>query len=259
MAEATKEEKQFNEAVDRLLSGEEARTEENAVEDFRTAVEFAGKIIKLRARPQPAFQDALRGRLLGKLVQQEMEAAARKERTSSFWRRVRGLVPQSPAWRVATVTIAVVVLAFVVTWRMGLFAREPGPIVSVPPPMGSANLIEAKLAGMKDNYLPGEPVVIELTYQNVSGESLSFEWFPPAVAIEAADGGVVRTFAAGADAVPVVPEQVIRYGVTWDQLNDSGQTVAPGNYVVKTSPIELGEGKGTVAMGDYYLIIGPRP
>jgi len=126
MRKRSDEEKQFIESIDRLLSGEEVEGFEDMSEDYHTAINFARNLAELRAEPSPEFRDRLKQRLLLQLTRQEVETAREKERRISFWEFLKNLVPQSPAWRTATVTIAVVLVTVGVLWRTGMFTQAPG-------------------------------------------------------------------------------------------------------------------------------------
>ena len=125
MRKGSNEEKQFIENIDRLLSGEEVEGVEDKSEDYRTAINFAKKLAQLRTGPSSDFKDRLKQRLLLQLTRQEVETAREKERGISFWEFLKNLVPQSPVWRTATVTFAVVLVTVGVLWRTGMFTQAP--------------------------------------------------------------------------------------------------------------------------------------
>ena len=120
MGKEKNEEQEFLRNVECFLNGEETVPGEDAGEDIRSTIEFARKLTELRADPSPEFQESLKSKLLRKLTEQEMAA---RERAGSgwfggFWNR---LIPQSPVWRTAAVTVTVVVVAAGVMWQTGLF------------------------------------------------------------------------------------------------------------------------------------------
>ena len=120
------EEQEFLKDVDQFLNGEEVTPDESTSEDERSAIEFARKLKELRAEPTPEFQERLKSKLLRKLT--EREAAAR-EKVGANWLRnfTSSLIPQSPVWRTAVVTVAIVLVATGVMWRTGLFTTTVGP------------------------------------------------------------------------------------------------------------------------------------
>lgn len=131
MDRAKKREKEFAEDIDRLLAGKEAKVDEKMNEDYRSNIDFAGKIIECRGEPSPSFQEGLKRRLLSKLAEQEV-AEAQQQETASFWDWLRNLILRNPAWRVATVPITVAVLALVVVLAIGLFPSSQEPILTGP-------------------------------------------------------------------------------------------------------------------------------
>ncbi len=85
MSKETNEEKEFAKNLDRLLTGEEVTGGEDVSQDYRTAINFAQKLIELRDEPSSRFKDQLKQRLLLQLTRQEVEAARQKEKAFSFW------------------------------------------------------------------------------------------------------------------------------------------------------------------------------
>ncbi len=120
------EEQEFLKDVDRCLNGEEVTPDEGTSEDARSALEFARKLTELRAEPSPEFQERLKSRLLRKLTEQEVAA---REKAGVSWLRdfVDRLIPQSPVWRTAAVTVAIVMVATGVMWRTGMFTPTAAP------------------------------------------------------------------------------------------------------------------------------------
>jgi hypothetical protein len=120
------EEQEFLRNIDRFLNGEEITFDEDASEDARLTMEFAQKLTELRDDPSPEFQERLKLRLLRKLTEQETAA---RERAKSGWLSgfLERLIPQSPVWRTAVVTVAIVVVAAGVMWRTGIFSMTSAP------------------------------------------------------------------------------------------------------------------------------------
>ncbi|UCB43031.1 MAG: hypothetical protein JSV77_11415, partial [Dehalococcoidales bacterium] len=120
------EEQEFLKDVDRFLNGEEVVPDEGTREDTRSAIEFARKLTDLRAEPSPEFQESLKSKLLRKLTEQEVAA---REKAGANWLRdfVDRFIPQSPVWRTAVVTVAIVMVATGVMWRTGMFTPTTGP------------------------------------------------------------------------------------------------------------------------------------
>ena len=126
MGKEKNEEQEFLRYVDRFLNGEDVSPGEDASEETRSTTEFAKKLIELRADPSPEFQERLKSQLLRKLTEKEFAA---RERAKSGWFTgfLDRLIPQSPVWRTAVVTVAIVVAAAGVMWRTGLFTTTVAP------------------------------------------------------------------------------------------------------------------------------------
>jgi hypothetical protein len=126
MGKERNEEQKFLRDIDRFLSGDEVTPGEETSEDARSAIEFAKKLTELRAEPSPEFEEGLKSKLLRKLTEQEVAA---RERAGSRWFSgfLGRVVPQSPVWRTAVVTVAIVVTAAGIMWRTGLFSMTSAP------------------------------------------------------------------------------------------------------------------------------------
>jgi len=126
MGKDKNEEQEFLRDVDRFLNGEEASPGEDASEETRSTTEFAKKLIELRANPSPEFQERLKSKLLRRLSEKEYAA---REGAKSGWLTgfLDRLIPESPVWRTAVVTVAIVVAAAGVMWRTGLFTTTVAP------------------------------------------------------------------------------------------------------------------------------------
>jgi hypothetical protein len=126
MGKEKNEEQKFLRDIDRFLNGEEVTPEEDTSEDVRSVTELAKKLTELRANPSPEFQESLKSKLLRKLTEQEI-AAHERVRSGWFSGFLDRVVPQSPVWRTAIVTVAIVVVAAGVMWRTGLFTMTSAP------------------------------------------------------------------------------------------------------------------------------------
>ncbi len=255
MSRETNEEKDFSEDIDRVLAGQEVKAGEDVSDDYSTALQFAQKLKGLGDAPSPVFKNQLRRRLLLKLAGHEAER--RKEERASFWEALRKLVPRSPVWRTATVTVVVAVLAVIVVWGTGIFTQAPGQwaekgtapaMVPTPVPAPLPTAPEGPPVAMLDSggvlklepvpaetkaYLLGEEVKIELVFRNAGSESIEVAPFPPAIQISQADTGeVVRSFAPGVESVGISASGTLTYTLVWNQLDDSDQPVEPGRYSV---------------------------
>jgi hypothetical protein len=194
-------------------------------------IEFTGKIIEGRATPSPAFQSALKQRLLTKLSEMEDVAASTKAPSVRGW---FSRVFSQPTWQAAG-AVAVLLIAILVGWRAGLFA--PGPVVTSPYPTVA---VDANASLGRESYLFGESMSIDFSFKNVSSETLVFS-FPPAFTIETLDGRSVRAFAVGTSTRSLAPGESANSSVTWDQKGDNGVQVPAGEYQIVMPNVKLGE------------------
>jgi hypothetical protein len=256
MDEKGKEEREFSQDIDRILARKETSTDEVRDDDYRSNIDFAGKIIKLRGEPSPAFQEALKKHLLSKLAVKEA-GEDRHRAAASFWDWLRSLIPRSPVWRTAAITVTVVALAVAVVWRIGLLSPEEEPIVTGT--VGPRVSVEARAETPKAAYAVGEEIDIDFFFKNVSGEILMFS-FPPEIGIENMATEIVRTLYGGQDVSTPAPGASVRYRLTWDQKDDAGKQVSPGDYQIIMQDLQLGEGKGVVSLVESpILTILPSP
>jgi hypothetical protein len=240
MGKETKEEREFSENIERLLAGEEVKAGEDMGEEYRTAINFAQKLIELRDEPSPHFKDRLKRQLLSKLAEQEAEATRKKERANRFWEALRNLVPQNPVWRTATATVVVAVLVIVVLWGSGTFTQAPEqlverePVTEMASPTGKALTTSEVLEATVSEAVVapfGEEVKIELVFRNVSSESVEVTPFPPAIQITQAESGeVIRSLAEGNERREISPSGALNFTLVWDQLDDNRKQVVPGRY-----------------------------
>jgi len=260
MGKEADREREFSDNIDRLLAGEEVTAGKEMDEDYQTAIDFSKKLIESRVEPSPHFKAQLKQRLLLKLAQQEAEAARQKERAISFWEFLRNLVPQSPVWRTATVTIVVIIVAMGVLWRTGVFTQSPevlltqppmvpgigagGPEEGAPPPALETPpqiLLELEAVPLKTAVFPfGETVEIGLVFKNTSSESISVTPFPPAIHIVGSRTvRPVRSFTEGDESRKLSPLETISHTLVWDQRDSSGEQVAPGWYTVHVGEVTI--------------------
>lgn len=256
MGKETGDEKQFSEKIDRLLAGEEVETGEDMNEDYRTAINFARKLVESRIDPSPEFKDQLKQRLLLELTRQEV-AAPQKEKVNWFREGLARLVPQGPVWRTAAAMLVVMLVAVGVLWRTGVFAPSPmltGPEGETVPEMAadvprigggieSAAQILLEVAIVSPEIvvsLPGGKTEIELVFRNISPESITIDPFPPAIqVVRSSTGELIRSFPEGDVRLELVPSEGLSYTLVWDQADNSGEPVAPGWYSVTAGDVTL--------------------
>ena len=245
MDEKNGKEKDFAEHVDKILDGKESEIDEAMDEDYRSNIDFARKIVECRGEPSAAFQEGLKKRLLLKLAEEEAIEQRRHSETISFWGWLKNLVPQSPVWRTAAVTVTVAVVALVVAWGSGLFSPKEGPVLTGPLP--PAVSVEARASTPQTTYAMGEEIEVQITFRNVADEAFTFP-FPPEIRIGDLGTEVVRTFDAGQNTITLAPGQSENYDLTWEQTDDAGKQVPPGYYQIIIPNVQLGEGKGVVSL-----------
>ena len=258
MGKRTNEERDFAENIDRLLAGEEPADTKGLSEDHRTALNFARKLTESRVDPSPTFQAQLKERLLSRLAQEEAKTAF------SFWEFLRNLVPQSPAWRTATVTIVMVLIAVSVLWRTGMFTQAPlledlaveeagtveraapvaAPEMAAAPPgieieeeaIVTFSLPPLQLTTLQSEplvYSPGDIITLDLMFQNTTAEPITITPFPPAIHIIHSDSLTpIRSLTEGTESLELAPSATMNYTLVWNQEDNSGEQVAPGWYSV---------------------------
>ncbi|OGN88323.1 MAG: hypothetical protein A2Z74_07315 [Chloroflexi bacterium RBG_13_46_9] len=245
-------EKQLSVDIDRLIAGEKPEEIKHPEGDYDKNIQFAKKMLDSRAEPSPAFKENLRKQLLSKLVEQEMETERRRVRAKGFWETVRNIISRSPAWRTVTATVAVVALVLVVVWQLGVFTGPASPPVlttSQPPGITAQGPVEVIAKTSKSTYMMGEPIDIVFTFKNTSRESVTLTSYPPEILIAASSlkpyktmpGGESRLLAAG---------ETVECVTTWDQLDNEGVQVPPGDYDINMLDIELSDDKGTLTLLD---------
>lgn len=246
MDEKSREEREFAKRVDEFLAGKEIKIDETLDEQYRSNVDFSRKIVECRGEPSPSFQEGLKKRLLSKLADQEAAKVRQRSEHTSFWDWLRNLVPHSPAWKTAAVTVTIVVLALVV-WRTGLFSPSEEPMIQTGLAIGPAVAVEGRAISTKTTYTVGEEIDIQFSFRNITDDTLTFP-FPPEIRIEDANIEAVKTFAVGQGTRTLAPGQSIQYDLVWDQKDTTGKQVPPGDYQVVLQNIEVGEGKGVVSL-----------
>ena len=137
----SKFDKEFSQAIDRMLAGEKIGPYADIPDDYREAIDFARKLISLKGTPRPSFKAELKDSLLSKLSEMEQERAGR----SRFYERLKHLVPQRPVWRAVAASLMVIVVASGVIWGTGVFTQPMTP----PPKTLSPS--------------PQQPVMLEIT------------------------------------------------------------------------------------------------
>ena len=149
-------EKEFSENIDRMLAGEEVQVSAAVSDDYRAAVDFAQRLIRLRPMPSAFFEAKLRERLLQRLSEQDMKTPARAKE-SWLQEGLKRLVPRQLVWRAVTATLLVAIVASGVFWQMGGFTQlvppPPRPLSPLP-----KQPVRMEITSVKTTYLTGEEV-----------------------------------------------------------------------------------------------------
>jgi hypothetical protein len=90
----------------------------------------------------------------------------------------------------------------------------------------------------KTNYSPGETVVIELIYENISPDILTIEKMPPILSVMNSETGEpVYTFAAGKNTRSLSQGESVTFTYSWDQKDFDGRVVG-GKYYIELEDLE---------------------
>jgi len=137
--------------------------------------------------------------------------------------------------KVLILTIIAITLSCLFAGCAGQPAQPtPAPTPPSPPrtlPPFPVEFIEMDATTAK-SYLPGEEVVIEFSFKNITDEPFEIDPFPPDIEIVGGRGAdeLVRLFPAGTETKSLEPGEVASYTLTWDQRDDQGQQVDYGCY-----------------------------
>jgi hypothetical protein len=247
MNKETRQEKLFASYVDGILAGKEIPADTIIDADMRSALEFTQKMVDIQPVISPRFQSELKNRLLEKLEKQEA-SAVRTGWTSDMFRR--------PVWR-AVVAVFIVVFVISALWSAGLLklvVTQPGvtttatttttatstttaaTTTTIMPVAG--NILGFDVATTKTVYTGGEPVVITLTYKNVTSQALDLQKMPPILSVMSSETGKpVYTFAAGKEMRTLAPGTTAKFTYSWDKTDFTGQSVT-GSYYIELEDLE---------------------
>jgi hypothetical protein len=251
MNKKNKKEREFAQDIDLVLTGNKARIDKASDDEYVSNIDFAEKIIECGVDPSPSFHEGLKKTLLLKLAEEEETETRQRREVTSFWDWLTSLVPQSQAWRTAAVTVTVAIIALLVVWATGLFSSSQEPIVTGP--VAPTVAVEARATTAKTAYTTGEEIEIHFSFKNLTDETLTFP-FPPEIRIGDLGTEVIRTFDVGQDTMTLAPAQSEDYDLTWDQKDETGNQVPPGDYQVIIPYIQLGEGKGVVGLAESPVV-----
>jgi hypothetical protein len=257
MNRENREEKLFNEMVDRILAGEPVEIDTDD-KDLHTALEFTKKMESMRASPSQPFKSNLKAKLLQKLREKETRVEQ-----GNWWTRT---FPKRIVWQMGT-TVMVILLAIGVGWMTGVFqsndltgptamppkANDAGTMESAPGPTlmatddgdGSVYMTSGRKGSVlasnavtdKLNYLPGEEVNIIVYLTNNSAESIEIQQYPPAVDISDANGEVIYSFGAGYGTLVLLAGDTVEFKVVWNQIDYANNATISGAYYVTVNSV----------------------
>ena len=269
------EERRFLDSLDSLLAGEPVPGGD-AGADHASTMELARRLADLGEGPSAEFRQQLKARLLMKLT--EREVAERQRATAGwFWGFLDRLMPRSPVWRTAAVSIAVVLVTVTVAWQTGVFSttpagepaegqtvqsmlRSPSEEMAAAPKAEAAEADEAPAEALTaDGATSGRPVLmqavpavdvilapygravaIDIEIAGNRDETLKAGQLPPALTVfSEATQLPVRTIAAEGVIVEIAPGSSVHQTIVWDQKNDSGMQVPAGWYSLRPGTIEV--------------------
>lgn len=207
--------KEFSEDIDRVLAGEEVKLGAKASDDYRAAIDFAQRLIRLRPTPSAFFEVKLRERLLQRLSEQETKAPARAKE-SWLWEGLRRLVPRQLVWRAVTATLLVAIVASGVFWQMGGFTQ---PVTSPPRPLSPPpeQPVRMEITSVKTVCLPGEIECISSETVAVIPSPLPMATTPPVIDHWEE---TVWHYPAGYERLKLGLGESVEYTITWTTGGD---------------------------------------
>jgi hypothetical protein len=203
----------FARALDDMLAGKAPGAAASAEEEGLLA--FGQRMAGLRPSPRPAFYSGLKSQLLQQLAEKGAERPW-QERLSPLFRR--------PLFAAAAAAVSVAAI-FGGLWLSGVFS---------PSQPAAPEVVRVEAMTDRTVYARGQPVVINVGLQNLSGGVLDFSEFPPIVSVMRETGIMAAyTFGAGAGTKTLQPGQAVSFSLTWDQRDSRGVQVAPGEYYLE--------------------------
>lgn len=139
--------------------------------------------------------------------------------------------------------------------------ETPEPEIAIATPMPDLLTITTD----KPSYHTGEDIEIRVIFENKGSESLTVEFPPPEInIIHWVTKKIVRSFIPNSQKIEVQPGERISYSLKWDQKDENGEQVCPGNYYMDTEVKVVGRlpsGYGTHyyhSESERILILYPR-
>ena len=110
----------------------------------------------------------------------------------------------------------------------------------------------------KANYLQGQNIIIKIEFANIGEVTTYLKPFPPrAISIKSLDGETVYVFPPGTnEMVRLDPGNKRNLTLSWDQVNENGNRVAPGYYFVDLGRVsDESEDVDYVKIGDSRIYV----
>jgi len=230
MTRGRNEEREFLKRVDAMLAGQEIAAGEDVGDDLRGMVEFARKLVDLHDGPTPEFSQRLKSRLLIKLTEQDEMARARAER-GWFSRLLASLVPASPVWRSAAVSLVLVVAVVTVLWRTGMFTGT----AALEPPATETVTGQLTQRAMAPQALSGETVEETADAETAVAPMAAPA---PAPAEMAVVGGGGMAVVVGDVVVELLQSQVSALGIDIEVAVSTGSALSVEVVVVASYSID---------------------
>ena len=263
MSREPEQDRKLLENLDRILAGEETKTDETTDSDTRATMEFAQKMASIRSEPSPAFKAHLKAKLIEKMHEEGVRAS-QGAGLGWLWRLTR-----QPVWQAISVLVIIVAVSTVL-WGMGIFDQAgqeeptqeavfsttaPGAASSPPsltaptvpkagalapaPSTDTASMLLAEATTDKAVYQPGETVRMNVVLTNNTGAPVTFEQFPPVLSLMQEDSRqAAQTFPAGTSPLTLAPGDTAPFSLVWDQKVASGSAAPTGGYYVELEDID---------------------
>lgn len=138
-------------------------------------------------------------------------------------------------------------------------SRDSYPL---PPPAFSLP-VEIKHTTDKDWHQQGEMVGITFLWRNVTHQPVVLKPFPPQIEVWSPPaikrGTLLWTLVAGVGEHILQPADVVSYTLTWDQRDNNGHMVRPGEYIVYVESQAKGQFGVVPYLYQVPIFIGVKP
>jgi hypothetical protein len=137
----------------------------------------------------------------------------------------------------ATATMTTTATATMTTATTTMTTATTTPTATSTSPAGNYLAVSAQTD--KSAYAAGQPVNIQVTMQNVTGQPFTIKQYPPYLSLmRAADKLPVYTFINGTADLTLAPGQQVTFQDYWLQVDAKGNAVPPGTYYLELEDID---------------------